>query len=252
MNSELFLPPKTLYRRTLNKLKRVPLIQVLYKNLNPLRKIEIASIQSYLTKNSDDYILDIGCGDGYWTNYFSKSAKKIIGIDPNKEDVEIAKKRAKQNVVIMTGQAEHLEFADTTFDKVVSVCVFEHLLSDINSFKEIYRVLKKNGKLLATVDSLNAPNISNEHIKWHLKQCYCNQLYDEKSISEKLASVGFTDIKIKYISCSKLSIKWEIFNEQYGILSFCFVPVMYPLIRLVEMNISKNYGYKLFVKAEKI
>ena len=94
MNSELFLPPKTLYRRTLNKLKRVPLIQVLYKNLNPLRKIEIASIQSYLTKNSDDYILDIGCGDGYWTNYFSKSAKKIIGIDPNKEDVEIAKKRS--------------------------------------------------------------------------------------------------------------------------------------------------------------
>lgn len=52
------------------------------------RQIEIDSIVSYLSKK--DVVLDIGCGNGFSTLFFSKRCKKITGADFSEEMISRA------------------------------------------------------------------------------------------------------------------------------------------------------------------
>ena len=52
-----------------------------------------------------------------------------------------------------------LSFADNKFDQILSLDVLEHVPNYLQAFKECYRVLKANGKLVLSVPfSLNSPN----------------------------------------------------------------------------------------------
>jgi len=42
--------------------------------------------------NSNDVVLDIGCGNGALTYDLSKKVKKVVGIDLNKENIKLLKK----------------------------------------------------------------------------------------------------------------------------------------------------------------
>ena len=95
-------------------------------------------------------ILDLGCGEGIFTNYLSLSSskRKIIG-------VEISRKRIKQadhnlrNVKFQYGDATR--FKITEVDTIVMFHLLHHLSSFSNQEKlimECAKKLKKNGKLI--------------------------------------------------------------------------------------------------------
>ena len=52
---------------------------------------------------------------------------------------------------VLCQDVEKLTFADESFDMCTSLEVFEHVENDIQGFKEIHRVLKKNGCFIFTV-----------------------------------------------------------------------------------------------------
>jgi 2-polyprenyl-3-methyl-5-hydroxy-6-metoxy-1,4-benzoquinol methylase len=56
---------------------------------------------------SDFVVLDIGCGTGFLTEILSYHVKKIIGVDPSKVSISIAKNYAGkiQNLVIVHSPA---------------------------------------------------------------------------------------------------------------------------------------------------
>jgi len=252
MTAELSMPKHSLYRRTVNKMKNVYALSTLYKLLNPGRIVEIYSISRYLPKGYAGNVLDIGCGDGFWTNFFGRRVNTITGIEPYKPDYFNAKKHASTNVKIFNEDAESMGFDEGSFDSVYSVCVFEHLYNDVAAFSQMHKVLKPGGQLLGTVDSLNAPFISEAFLQWHNKESYCNQLYTHENLKEKLESCGFTDVESRYLMGSKVSIYWEMFSEKAGIFSFIFAPIVYPVILALELNATNNYGYKMFVRAKKL
>lgn len=225
-------------------------MNVLIKKINACRKIEINCIKNSGDFRKSDIVLDIGSGDGYWTNYFAKICSKITGVEPYQEHLNIAKKNYSGNCSFAIGSAENLEFDSNSFDKVISVCTFEHLYNDALAFSEINRVLKPGGKLLATVDSLNSDYISEDYKKKHMKECYCAQLYTLESITKKLSQAEFKNIEANYIIGSRISVSYEMLSEKIGVLSYFLLLPLYPLIMVFEKK-YKQSGYKIFVTAEK-
>ena len=155
-----------------------------------------------------------------------------------------------EDCVLCVSTSERLPFQDDVFDAVTSVCVFEHLYDDALAFLEIFRVLKSGGQLLATVDSLESPFVSERHRQWHRKSSYCNQFYSDKTLTEKLRTAGFANVSAHYIMGSRLAVYWEILNERTGPFSLILAPLFYPIIHLSEGH-HRDSGYKIFVQAQK-
>jgi SAM-dependent methyltransferase len=103
---------------------------------------------------SGETILDVGCGAGFDLIVASRMVGqdgKVCGIDLTPEMAEKAKNNLKQygvqNSDIQVSGAESIPYPDNTFDVVISNGVLN--LSPIKEkcFREIFRVLKQNGRL---------------------------------------------------------------------------------------------------------
>jgi len=94
-----------------------------------------------------DRVLELGCSTGYLTRRFAGKAKTVVGIDMNQAAVRRAASR-NPAARLTSGDAEHLPFADRTFDAVVMLEVIEHTRSDAAALAEVRRVLKPGGVLI--------------------------------------------------------------------------------------------------------
>lgn len=99
----------------------------------------------------DDVILDLGCGAGNIT--LKLMGKKIYGIDLSDSLLTMAHQRcdALKNVEIKKGNAEDLQFPDSTFTKIICSEVLEHVRDPQKALSEIHRVSKPGGQALITV-----------------------------------------------------------------------------------------------------
>lgn len=97
-------------------------------------------------------VLDAGCGPGIITEALAPNVKELVAYDLTPKMVEAARIRCESaglnNVEYKTGMIESLPYDDEYFDSVVSRLVMHHLSEPIRGFREMYRVLKKGGKLI--------------------------------------------------------------------------------------------------------
>jgi 2-polyprenyl-3-methyl-5-hydroxy-6-metoxy-1,4-benzoquinol methylase len=90
-------------------------------------------------------VLDVGCGDGLLSEPIAKMGNTVASIDlPT--ITPVAQKRHISFVV--SGDAEKLSFADSTFDLVLASEVVEHLWNPDSFLAEAHRVLKPNSYLI--------------------------------------------------------------------------------------------------------
>lgn len=96
-------------------------------------------------------ILDVGCGTGFFTVLLAKQGYEVIGTDLTPEMVENSRRLAEEEQAdcrFLQMDAEDLEFADETFDVVISRNLTWTLPDVEHAYKEWIRVLKKGGILL--------------------------------------------------------------------------------------------------------
>lgn len=102
-------------------------------------------------------VLDLGSGAGF--DAFLASRKvgptgKVIGVDMTPEMLLAARSNADRggftNVKFMKGDIENLPVEDNSVDVVISNCVINLSPDKEKVFKEIYRVLKKGGRLMVS------------------------------------------------------------------------------------------------------
>lgn len=132
-------------------------------------------------------ILNLGCGnDTYGTDF--------IDLYPQREEV--------LKVII---DKEKLPYKDNTFDEIRFNFVFEHLTNQQLVLKEIYRVLKKGGKLNLKTDNANYWYYCLDN-KTHTGGYENNQPFGEKDRHYSL----FTDLHLmnfaEYIGFKKYSV----------------------------------------------
>jgi len=105
---------------------------------------------------SQDMMLDLGCGDGSHTIVAANSVARISAVDHNTRNVEIAQRRArekgKSNVKFRVGNLEEpLSEPGEEYTAVLALDILEHLHNRDQFLKEIHRVLKRKGKLILSI-----------------------------------------------------------------------------------------------------
>ncbi len=99
--------------------------------------------------NQTDTVLDLGCGYGRVAVDLLKKAKKVVGIDISKENIELAKKTIgnKEKCEFYTMDAIDLKFPDNYFDIVICIQngISAFKVNPIKLMKESIRVTGKGG-----------------------------------------------------------------------------------------------------------
>lgn len=104
---------------------------------------------------SGETVLDLGAGGGFDCFLASKKvgpAGRVIGVDMTPDMVEKARGNARrhgyENVEFRLGEIEHLPAADASVDAVISNCVINLSTDKEAVFSEIFRVLKRGGRVM--------------------------------------------------------------------------------------------------------
>jgi len=120
------------------------------------KKKDVSSLMFKQIRKKPRYILDIGCADGYLTNWISQQwpTAKVTAIDVVQKLVKAGKKKYPQ-VNFRQSDCHRLPFKQNRFDLVTFYETLEHVKNPHQVVGEIYRVLKKNGTLIVELDSNN-------------------------------------------------------------------------------------------------
>jgi len=100
-------------------------------------------------------VLEAGCGVGAQTKIIAAKNpdSNFISIDLSEDSIREAKEMINSlnitNVEFRQADIYNLPFIDGTFDSVIVCFVLEHLHNPIKALKELTRVLKKNGTMIA-------------------------------------------------------------------------------------------------------
>ena len=119
----------------------------------------------YAAANVYGTVMEIGCGEGYGYNILKEKVDHYVGID--KHDVN--------SPAWTSGKADFFKMKvpllknipSNIFDFVIAFQVIEHIENDSFFIQEIYRVLKKGGKLI-----LSTPNKKSSFTRnpWHIRE----------------------------------------------------------------------------------
>jgi SAM-dependent methyltransferase len=119
-------------------------------------------------------LLDIGCGNAYFTQWFRARARVVVGTDHNARQLAGAHD-VWPDLGMTAAAGERLPFADNTFDVVVMSDVLEHMADDQTALNEALRVLTPDGHLLISLPNrglfgfLDGDNVVNRLV-WFLSK----------------------------------------------------------------------------------
>jgi len=96
--------------------------------------------------NKDSYMIDIGCGSGRWSEYFTDKVNFIEAVDPS--DAIFAADEllgSHDNIRITRASVNTLPWPDETFDFGMSVGVLHHIPDTQAALNECVKKIKKGG-----------------------------------------------------------------------------------------------------------
>ncbi|HVA98262.1 MAG TPA: class I SAM-dependent methyltransferase [Bacteroidia bacterium] len=195
-------------------------------------------------------ILDAGSGFGQYSYYMAKMNPKwnILSVDVKEEQMEDCKnffsKVGIKNVQFQIADLTKFR-KENFFDFVLSVDVMEHILEDVEVFKNFCFSLKKGGMLLISTPSDQGGSGINEENDTSFIEEHVRDGYNIKAIEEKLISAGFTKVEARYAYGTpgkiswKLSMKYPI--QMLGVSKLFFIMLPFYFIITYPFSFVLNY-----------
>jgi SAM-dependent methyltransferase len=104
---------------------------------------EFALLQTLLQPETNETLLDVGCGTGYFTRRFAQQGLQVTGIDPDAAMLAYAQSQ-NSNITYLQGSALILPFADRHFDYVSAITSLCFIDDPLAALREMWRVCRKS------------------------------------------------------------------------------------------------------------
>ena len=114
------------------------------KEVNEIEEKLIAAALKLVPKGK---MLELGCGTGHWTKFFSEKDFNLTACDVSDAMLKHARQKAL-NVEILKADSEDLPFEKESFGVISSVTMMEFVNDQNKVLEEIYRVLEPKGYLI--------------------------------------------------------------------------------------------------------
>jgi 2-polyprenyl-3-methyl-5-hydroxy-6-metoxy-1,4-benzoquinol methylase len=95
---------------------------------------------------------DIGCADGYGTQYLADYTLATVGVDYSEVTVSEANRKHahKKNLTFKSGSVPPISLENESVEVVTAFQFIEHIQDRLGFIKEVYRVLKPGGTFLCS------------------------------------------------------------------------------------------------------
>jgi ubiquinone/menaquinone biosynthesis C-methylase UbiE len=140
-------------------------------------------------------VLEIGCGTGrFASRLVEHELARVWGIDPSREMLDVAGRRAPRSLGLKLGRAEALPFKDAWFDRAVMWLVV-HLVDRPRAFAEARRVLRQQGRLvIATFDPAYFDGFWLNQLFPSLEAIDRGRFPEPDTLTAELEAAGFSQI----------------------------------------------------------
>lgn len=117
------------------------------------KEIILPNLTRLLDAKKGETILDLACGQGFFSREFGKKGARVIGTDISKELTAIARKNSPKDIQFEVASADNLNFLSAgSVDKIAVVMAIQNIENVSGVFKECRRVLKPAGKLFLVMN----------------------------------------------------------------------------------------------------
>jgi len=214
----------------------------------------IKKINSVLHDNKNKKVLDIGCGTGAISLYLAKQGCDVTGVDISHYAIELAKKNARN--FNLTKKAKFLEkdiqkaSIKGNFNLIICSEVLEHLKKDKKKLLDLNKILNKDGKLIISVPSKNAPLFRMGLLQKFDMEVGHLRRYSRMELTKLLEKTGY---KILQIDKTESILRNALFTFKPGgpFIKFIRGPISYLFIQLDKLLVFLFGESQIFIIASK-
>lgn len=143
-------------------------------------------------------ILDFGCGHGTTVLELRfKDTIDIIGLDPYSPTT---------HPHIVAATLQQARFPSEAFDGIFSIETVEHIPNVLDTFRELYRILKPGGVLLIQTRRLEDPDYTAHKGAWfYLREPKTHvSIFSERAFQTIAKKVGFSTVQFRGVRLARL------------------------------------------------
>ena len=158
-------------------------------------RLEKKAVSRYLRQDAQGRkLLEVGCGTGHWSQFFSDCGFAVTGVDVSERMIKIAQGKNIASVAFQIADGHSLPFADNSFDVAAAITTLEFAGNADLVLQEMVRCTRKpSGQLL--VGGLNALARLNRNRQENPESLYAKaRLFSPDQLKKLLSKYGKTQL----------------------------------------------------------
>jgi ubiquinone/menaquinone biosynthesis C-methylase UbiE len=117
------------------------------------KDVILPNILRLLDIKKGEVVLDLACGQGFFSREFFKAGAEVVGADISSELIDIAKRNSPEGIKFVTAPADDLSFLSAgSVSKITIILAIQNIENLNGVLKECERVLKSKGKLFLVMN----------------------------------------------------------------------------------------------------
>ena len=159
-------------------------------------RLEKKLIADFLPRKTEGKkLLEIGCGTGHWSRFFSQCGFKLTGLDISEAMINTARQKNIPNASFYTGDGHSLPFQDNSFDVTAAITTLEFLGDAEIVLQEMIRCTVKEGRiLLGILNGLSVVNHQRQRQSSHENPYAAARLFSPGELKEFIKPYGQVEI----------------------------------------------------------
>jgi len=160
-------------------------------------RLEKKAVLKYLLPNvRGAKLLEVGCGTGHWSSFFSDYGFEVTGVDVSGRMIKTAQSKDIPNASFQTADAHSLPFDDDSFDITAAITTLEFVKDPAVVLAEMVRCTRKPaGRLLVCV--LNSLARLNRTRQQNPQSVYAKaRMFSPRQLKELLEPLGKLSITV--------------------------------------------------------